>query len=235
MSNKYIFHVHTYRCGHAEMVSDEEYIKKAIELKADSITFTDHAPFPADPFNNRMKYSELNEYISTLQALKVKYEDNIAVKIGLEIEYLPSFKSYYEYLKGLNNLDVLLLGQHFCEIGKDKYLFELDKEEIKRSEYLLCGEAIKEAIGTNLFEVIAHPDRIFRSKSWDLDCDKISEEIVTLANKEEIILEKNLSSMKKDNYYRSEFWDIAKVSKTIYGYDAHRTSEMEMNINDINV
>jgi histidinol-phosphatase (PHP family) len=53
--------VHTYRCGHAENVSDEEYIKKAISLGASGIWFTDHAPFPGDPFGNRMKYSELDE------------------------------------------------------------------------------------------------------------------------------------------------------------------------------
>ena len=43
---KDIFHVHTFRCGHAENVSDEEYIKKAISLGASGIWFTDHAPFP---------------------------------------------------------------------------------------------------------------------------------------------------------------------------------------------
>ena len=30
--NKTAFHVHTYRCGHAEHIPDEAYVKKAIEL-----------------------------------------------------------------------------------------------------------------------------------------------------------------------------------------------------------
>ena len=34
LGERYLFHVHTFRCGHAEMVSDEEYIKKAIDLGA---------------------------------------------------------------------------------------------------------------------------------------------------------------------------------------------------------
>lgn len=45
MDNKYVFHVHTYRCGHATNETDEDYIKSAIVLGSDSITFTDHAPF----------------------------------------------------------------------------------------------------------------------------------------------------------------------------------------------
>ena len=65
-----IFHVHTFRCGHAEDISDKKYIEKAIELGATGIWFTDHAPFPGDPFGNRMKYSELEEYVSTLLRYK---------------------------------------------------------------------------------------------------------------------------------------------------------------------
>ena len=52
--NKTAFHVHTYRCGHAENISDETYVKKAIELGVKSIWFTDHAPFPDNPFGARM-------------------------------------------------------------------------------------------------------------------------------------------------------------------------------------
>lgn len=59
ISHSDIFHVHTYRCGHAENIQDECYIKKAISAGASGIWFTDHAPFPGDPFGGRMKYSEL--------------------------------------------------------------------------------------------------------------------------------------------------------------------------------
>ena len=83
---KNLFHVHTYRCGHAENISEELYIEKAITLNASDIWFTDHAPFPNDPFGGRMKYEQLNEYIDTLLQLKEKYKEEINVHIGLEIE-----------------------------------------------------------------------------------------------------------------------------------------------------
>lgn len=89
LGERYLFHVHTFRCGHAEMVSDEEYIKKAIGLRATDICFTDHAPFPGNPFGGRMKYEELPEYISTLKNLKEQYQRKIKIHIGLEIEYFP--------------------------------------------------------------------------------------------------------------------------------------------------
>ena len=53
--NNYMFHVHTYRCKHAfNGISDEDVIEMAISLGKDSIYFTDHAPFPENPFGNRM-------------------------------------------------------------------------------------------------------------------------------------------------------------------------------------
>ena len=96
MNDKTLFHVHTFRCGHAENVPDEAYIEKAVEIGASDIWFTDHAPFPGNPFRNRMTIECLPEYISTLLALKERYSNLLTVHIGIEIEYLPSFdKSGY--------------------------------------------------------------------------------------------------------------------------------------------
>lgn len=55
---KELFHVHTYRCKHAGDEREIEYVKRAIELGASGITFTDHAPFPGNPFGHRMQMEE---------------------------------------------------------------------------------------------------------------------------------------------------------------------------------
>lgn len=234
MNKRDIFHIHTYRCGHAEMLSDEEYIKKAIELEADSISFTDHAPFPHDPFGNRMKYSELVEYLDTLHSLKLKYKGKIDIHIGLEIEYIPSFDAYYKDLTTNDKLEFLMLGQHFCELENGKYLFHLDKKHINRNEYILCGQSICEGIDTGYFDVVAHPDRIFRKKVWDTSCDVVAKKIIETAKENNVLLEKNYSSMANENYYRNEFWNLASGVSIIYGYDAHSVEEMErIYINDI--
>lgn len=56
MADNEIFHVHTWRCRHSSAEPDEAYIQKSLELGAEKITFTDHAPFPGNPFSNRMDY-----------------------------------------------------------------------------------------------------------------------------------------------------------------------------------
>ena len=36
---RYVFHVHTWRCGYAEDIEDEVYVKRAVELEAEAIYF----------------------------------------------------------------------------------------------------------------------------------------------------------------------------------------------------
>ena len=80
--NNYVFHVHTWRCGHAS--NEQEYIKKAINKGAECIVFTDHAPFPHDLFTGRMRFSELQWYISTLKKLKNEYRAFIDINFQIK-------------------------------------------------------------------------------------------------------------------------------------------------------
>ena len=223
-----IFHVHTFRCGHAEKISDDAYIQKAIELGATGIWFTDHAPFPGNPFCNRMEYKELNEYISTLLQYKEAYSDRISVHIGLEIEYFPSFKTYYEELKGNENIEMLLLGQHMAEDFPEHYTFSWEKGRLKEEEYLALGRATIDGIQSGFFDAVAHPDRIFRRRQlWDDDMAKISEEIIEATQTKDIPLEINKASMKQKSHYWSQFWNLVPSTiRKITGIDAHSVGEL---------
>ncbi|SFU44624.1 PHP domain-containing protein [Butyrivibrio sp. M55] len=228
---KDIFHVHTFRCGHAENVSDEEYIKKAISLGASGIWFTDHAPFPGDPFGNRMKYSELDEYINTLFELKQKYESAISVHIGLETEYFPSFDKagYYKELKSKESFEMLLLGQHMAETGPEEYTFSWDKEKLCREEYIALGNAQIQGIESGYFDVVAHPDRIFRKqKTWSVDMTEMADRIIEGAIQRNIPLEMNESSKLQTNHYRKEFWERVGKAQVIHGVDAHAVNEVRI-------
>ena len=155
----YLFHVHTWRCGHASDEQDEAYIRKAVAMGAKYIIFTDHAPFPGNPFTNRMPYEQLDSYLASLKYLKEKYRHKITVKTGLEIEYLPSFRDYYEELRANKEIDMLMLGQHHYEESRGQYFFH-DSE----MAYFGLGNAKLKGMNTGLFDVVAHPDRIFLSR-----------------------------------------------------------------------
>lgn len=86
---------------------------------------------------------------------------------------------------------------------------------------------------TGLFQVVAHPDQIFRRmKKWNAEMDAISKEIKECAASTGVLLEKNISNMleRKKRVYRKEFWEeLPDKLQIIYGVDAHSVTEMEEN------
>ena len=228
--DKDCFHVHTYRCGHAENIPDEKYIEAALDIGATGIWFTDHAPFPGDPFKNRMRYSELDEYLSSLSRLREKYEGQISVHTGLEIEYFPSFDNvgYYEQLYADPRIDILLLGQHMAETG-DGYTFSWNIERLNREEYIALGHAEIQGIESGYFDAVAHPDRIFRrQKKWSEGMQIIADRIIHSAGDNNTLLEQNESSKKEKHHYWPEFWVKVKAAQIIHGLDAHSLKEIKI-------
>ena len=237
---KHIFHIHTKRCKHASDENDEDYVKTALALEADAITFTDHSPFPDNPFGNRMDFEQLPEYINSLKTLQKKYQNKITVEYGLEVEFLPSKMSFYEELHKAG-LFPLIIGQHFYEHPDGTYSFSDDKEFNKENEYLGCCKAMIKAIQTGFFSVAVHPDRVFRRcKNWTQEMTDISAELISTAAQNGVTLEQNMASyeklLEKSNfiYWRKEFWDLvesynqnARIPvKTIIGLDAHSTEDI---------
>lgn len=225
-----MFHVHTHRCLHMKDDKKEAaYIEKAVELSAKEIWFTDHAPFPGDKFSFRMRYEQLSEYVSTLQELKKRYEGVIDIKVGLEMEYLLNYQSYYGELRDSGNFDVLLLGQHFSLLPDGSYTFE-SREKITEARALADG--MMQGMESGYFSVVAHPDQIFRrSKVFGSEEEAIAREIKDCAAHTGVILEQNISNMlgkKKKRAYRPEFWE-GFSGDTIYGLDAHSIEELTEN------
>ena len=228
VENTELFHVHTYRCKHAEDIRDEAYVKKAINLEATGILFSDHTPFPGDPFGNRMDYAQLPEYLDTIHRLQEKYDDVIRIRIGLEVEYLPSYHGFYEELRSDPRLDFLMIGQHMFEISPGKYSFQLSSTEKNEQEHAGCIEAMLQGIESGLFDVIAHPDRCFKLQTkWTEELTVLSKNLIHSACTAGIKIEKNMESMKRDRNYWEEFWALVpRHADVVVGTDAHSIDEL---------
>lgn len=80
------YHTHTQRCLHA-YGSDREYIESAIKSGMKVLGFSDHCPwiFPDGYVSGiRMIPADVDEYFSSLTALKKEYEKDIKIYIGFE-------------------------------------------------------------------------------------------------------------------------------------------------------
>lgn len=223
-----IFHVHTRRCKHASDEEDFEYVEAALKLGASRIVFTDHSPFEGDIFGNRMDYSELQEYVQSINSLKNQYRDRIEIMCGLELEYMPEFLDYYKRLREMKGIDLLIVGQHFYAHSRGSYSFA---DSDKTFEFQGQANAMAEAIETGLFDVIAHPDRSFRA--CEIMGDKEIEAAkwiieAALAQKQKIpYFEKNIGSTRVKNQYKPEFWENLPANiEVITGYDAHCTEQI---------
>lgn len=223
-----IFHIHTYRCTHASNESEHLYVKKAIELGASRIVFTDHGPYMSDQFTERMRYSELEDYLDTIWELKDQYADKIEIICGLELEYIPGFDDYYRQLKAMPKMELLILGQHFCQLDDGTYSFEAKD---KSFEFISLFKAMEQGIDSGYFDVIAHPDRMLRRRTSF--GDKEREASISFINKviqakDRLYIERNIASMEREHQYWREFWDLVPADiKVLDGLDAHSVADVE--------
>ncbi|WP_215141421.1 histidinol-phosphatase HisJ [Exiguobacterium qingdaonense] len=117
-------HVHTPYCPHGTKDPIEHYIQVGIGKGLQTMTFTEHAPFPrafSDPVPNQdsaMSIDLLPDYLDTLHEMKQHYKDSIDIKVGLEVDLLPHLEEEtIDLLKPYAPLlDEVILSQHFLYV-----------------------------------------------------------------------------------------------------------------------
>ncbi len=234
MRQSFNYHTHTSRCGHAKG-SDEQFVQAAIDAGFKTIGFSDHGPYKNLSFpTDRMNYSQLEGYLSSLHSLQQKYADKIRIKIGFELEYFPD---YLEEMKALRAVsDYVILGQHTSTMASDYDFFVFNNDEMARR---YC-QLVEDGIDTGLFLYVAHPDCFCAGRrDFDQTCVEISHRICAKAAAARIPLEINLTRLRKDSpvvykqgtfckYPHRLFWQIAAQYpvKVIIGYDAHLPTDL---------
>jgi histidinol-phosphatase (PHP family) len=229
------YHTHTSRCLHAQG-SEEDYVLSAIRSKVDVLGFSDHAPFPDKDFGLRMSYDQLKAYTSTIDTLAEKYSKDIKLIKGLEIEYLPEYTPYYEELLTKENLQYLLLGEHFFTTSQGHFnIYNADSTDI----YIDYAKAIASAMKTKYFKMVAHPDLFLLNPfPWDKNCETACDIIISASIETNTILEFNANGFRRGKkeypdgiryqYPHQAFWE--KVSKTnipvIVGSDCHNPNQV---------
>ena len=250
---KFNYHSHTYRCGHADLdMKDEDYIKEYIEMGFEKIAFTDHCPeknkIDKRP-NIRMEYEQKNEYIDTIKKLKEKYKNKIKIEVGYEIEYIPGDEENLRELK--NEADKIIVGQHFI-YDNNKNLKYIGQSEFSDEELIKYSEYIQKAMKLKLPNIIAHPDMYMMNRK---EFGKIENEVAKIicesAEKYDIPLEINLNNIFAKTYYENrklnndsfekqkeklknvfypckDFWKVASNYniKVLYGIDTHHKGQI---------
>ncbi len=230
------FHTHTFRCKHASG-TEEDYICEAICRDIPILGFSDHGPFPHKDYGFRMAYTDLPIYINTLERLSYKYQGQIRLLKGVEIEYLDTEKDYYYDLLTKHGLDYLALGQHFFEgINGEENIYKDGKDS---SIFVRYAKSIERALRTKWFSFVAHPDLMFmRDYAWDDNAEKAVDIIINAAQKYDAVLEFNANGFRRSKklytdgvrypYPHPKFWE--KVAQTkirvLVGSDCHTPEQL---------
>ena len=238
---KFNYHTHTYRCGHADdNMMDEEYVKEFINKGFEKIAFTDHCPENEvidKRQRMRMDYSQINEYLTSIKNLKEKYKDKIDIQTGFEIEFLPGQEKNLLELKEIT--DILVLGQHFIYTDNNKDLKIFRKHKFNDEDLIKYANYIDTAMKLQIPDIVVHPDlyMLTRSEFGEIE-KKVAEMICKSAEKYNIPLEINLTEAfmylanlkDKISYPCRGFWEVATNYniKVIYGIDAHYKEQIRL-------
>lgn len=223
---KYNYHTHTYRCGHA-VGKEEEYVKIGIKAGFEVLGFSEHLPFIGweDP-KERPPVSDMPIYEKTVRDLDEKYSE-IKLKLGYETEY---FKDMDEYIKDVSQrVDYLILGQHSIE-RTNLYLHDRAEDyEVRAMADLVCT-----GLSKGYFKYLAHPDYFMRARnSYSKECDVAMKEIAIVAKKMDVPIELNLKGFLISKTvidgkagaaypYKKVFETMAEIGpRFVIGYDAH--------------
>lgn len=252
---KFNYHSHTYRCGHADLdMKDEEYIQEYIKMGFEKVAITDHCPEKNEIDKRddmRMKYTEKEEYLNSIKKLKEKYADKIQIETGFEVEYLPGEEENLKELK--DETDKIMLGQHFI-YDDNKELRIFGKHDFTDEELIRYAEYIEKAVKLNIPDIIVHPDIYMHKRETFGEIEsKVANMICKVAEKYNIPLEINLAQVFNKTYYEKkeinndpiekqkeklskvvypckEFWEIATKYniRVLYGIDVHHRGQITL-------
>ena len=237
------WHSHTFRCKHAAGdVAD--YCAEAMRAGITTLGISDHTPTMDGRWANvRMDYAQMPDYINGIRYAASAYP-SIRIYAGLECEWVPAFgRDWFEGdLRERFGLDFIALAPHSFTMETDSdhwYNSFLRSPTIDQKAWLSgYGRYVVEAIGTGLFDYVAHPDLIgCFCTAWTPECVSVARDIAQAAHDAGIPLELNTSGFRKppvtdeDGTVRSQypwlpFWRIVAEEgvRVIVNTDAHAPS-----------
>ncbi len=245
------YHTHTALCGHAAGMSGD-YIREAIRNGLQEIGISDHGPIPrsfmtpreyADNWLQRQMDETIFEtvYLPDLAESIRRYGDRIAIRTGLEIEYVPGHDDYYRWL--LTKVEYLVLGIHYFPSVHGLYNAYDRMTAPRIAEYAALAER---ALATGFFSILAHPDLFlmtYRDADGVLLFDEAAEQatrrIIDAAVKHGVVLEVNGGGPRRGRYPsqdgmdwlypRTAFWRlVAKTpsARVAIGCDTHNPPDL---------
>jgi histidinol-phosphatase (PHP family) len=236
------YHTHTYRCKHAsgDVI---EYAGEAVRAGLDTLGMSDHCPLPDDRWSHiRMPIEELEDYERAIEVARQAYPELTIVK-GLECEWVPELRNYYEDVFLRDNRFSYLIGGIHWFLVEDEWL---DINRFTPSTLVRFAEFTIEAMESGLFLFLAHPDNFGSGyPDWDENARSCALDILEAAERLQIPLEINGYGLRKSmietttgekrrKYPWIPFWECAAEYdiSVVCNSDAHKPADVGRSIDE---
>ena len=249
-------HIHSPYCQHGSKDALEDYVKRAIEIGLDEITFTEHLPLPEnfkDPSpenDSAMSVNQLHKYMEEVSNLKCKYKDKIKINLGVEVDYLEGYEEETRELLNKYGMyfDDSILSVHMLNFNGEYYVIDYSKEEFESISSLMGGvsdvyykyyKTLKKAVRADLGEYkpkrIGHLNLVRKFNKvfpYNYDNNIILEELLMLIKEKGYELDYNVSGLLKEYceepYISGHLLELVKKYKIpmVFGSDAHSVKNM---------
>jgi len=243
------YHSHNLRCGHAQGVI-EDYIKAAVRNGLVEIGISDHSPAwfmeGNDPLPaGAMAKDELDGYVQEVLGLKAKYQGQIAVKLGLEVDYIEDMEDFYreklapypwDYLIGSVHI---VGGTHVYEARRwnDKTSpMQSDPSTVFAEYYRLVAKSAQ----SGMFDILAHTSAVlaYAPRPFPAQTEMWQDAALEAIRDTGVAIEINTSGYRKmttDPFPTARMVGVAASLgiPITFGSDSHRPEQVAYNRSDV--
>lgn len=253
------FHTHSQLCHHA-VGTIEDYVKKAIELKLNTIGISDHFPYEFLENIERIPYEEyaitldeIDGYLSMIEGLKDKYRNNINIRTAFEVDFFENQEDLLNFHldKIKDKLDYIIGSIHVLDFQDGRGAWCFDDSRFREDYdfygpdkvYLLYYKKLQKMISSKKFDldVVGHFDLPKKFNDFPEQEELIFDEAtkaLELVKKKDITMELNTSGLRQDvkEQYPSEEI-LEKMFQldipVLLGSDAHNPNDIAWEFNAI--
>jgi len=228
------YHMHT-------ILSDgkntyEEMVQQAILKGLMEIGFTDHICLK--PVDWAIRIEDIPVMTTQITDLQNKYKDQIQIRYGVEMDYLPGYEDEIRDIIESIPVDYVIGSVHFIgdwNFDTDESLYGKWSNDKLYEKYF---HLIQKAAQSDLFDIIGHIDIIKKFRIYpETNQDTLFEETIKIIKAHNLVVELNTGGLDRPCH---EFCPGQRILELCYQHhvpvtlssDAHRTVHIARHFNE---